>query len=105
MGLVIRQSFKSTLLTYVGVGLGALNLLFFFPRYLNPELIGLRELLLGVALSLSIFTQLGMQSAMSRFFPYFQDEQRQHNGFLLFTLGVVTLGLLGFGGVFWSLQG
>ena len=46
MGLVIRQSFKSTLLTYVGVGLGALNLLFFFPRYLNPELIGLRELLL-----------------------------------------------------------
>ncbi|NBY30640.1 MAG: hypothetical protein EBQ67_07455 [Sphingobacteriia bacterium] len=105
MGLVIRQSFKSTLLTYVGVGLGALNLLFFFPRYLNPELIGLRELLLGVALSLSIFTQLGMQSAMSRFFPYFQDEQRQHNGFLLFTLGVVTLGLLGFGGVFWGLQG
>ena len=105
MGLVIRQSFKSTLLTYVGVGLGALNLLFFFPRYLNPELIGLRELLLGVALSLSIFTQLGMQSAMSRFFPYFQDEQRQHNGFLLFTLGVVTLGLMGFGGLFLGLQG
>ncbi len=105
MGLVIRQSFKSTLLTYVGVGLGALNLLFFFPRYLNPELIGLRELLLGVALSLSIFTQLGMQSAMSRFFPYFQDHPRQHNGFLLFTLGVVALGLLGFGGLFVGFQG
>jgi O-antigen/teichoic acid export membrane protein len=105
VGLVIRQSIKSTLLTYIGVGLGALNLLFFFPRYLNPELIGLRELLLGVALSLSIFTQLGMQSAMSRFFPYFQDDQRQHNGFLLFTLGVVALGLLGFGGLFVGLQG
>jgi len=105
VGLIIRQSIKSTLLTYVGVGLGILNLLFFFPRYLNPELIGLRELLLGVALSLSIFTQLGMQSAMSRFFPYFQDTERQHNGFLLFTLGVVALGLLGFGGLFLGLQG
>jgi O-antigen/teichoic acid export membrane protein len=104
VGLVIRQSLKSTLLTYFGVGIGALNLLYFFPRYLNPELIGLRELLLGVALSLSIFTQLGMQSAMSRFFPYFQDSARQHNGFLLFTLGVVALGLLAFGGLFRGLQ-
>lgn len=104
MGLVVRQSFKSTLVTYVGVALGALNLLYFFPRYLNPELIGLRELLLGVALSLSIFTQLGLQSAMSRFFPYFQDDQRQHNGFLLFSLGVGAVGFLLFGGLFWALK-
>lgn len=104
MGLVVRQSFKSTLVTYVGVALGALNLLYFFPRYLNPELIGIRELLLGVALSLSIFTQLGLQSAMSRFFPYFQDEQRQHNGFLLFSLGVGAVGFLIFGGLFWFLR-
>lgn len=105
MGLVVRQSFKSTLVTYVGVALGALNLLYFFPRYLNPELIGIRELLLGVAMSLSIFTQLGLQSAMSRFFPYFQDEQRQHNGFLLFSLGVGAVGLLIFGGLFWAFKG
>lgn len=104
MGLVVRQSFKSTLVTYVGVALGALNLLYFFPRYLNPELIGIRELLLGVAMSLSIFTQLGLQSAMSRFFPYFQDEQRQHNGFLLFSFGVGTVGLLIFGGLFWAFK-
>jgi len=104
VGLVVRQSFKSTLVTYVGVALGALNLLYFFPRYLNPELIGIRELLLGVALSLSIFTQLGLQSAMSRFFPYFQDEQRQHNGFLLFSLGVGAVGFLIFGGLFWFLR-
>ena len=104
MGLVVRQSFKSTLVTYVGVALGALNLLYFFPRYLNPELIGIRELLLGVALSLSIFTQLGLQSAMSRFFPYFQDEEREHNGFLLFSLGVGSVGFLLFGGLFWAMR-
>ena len=104
MGLVVRQSFKSTLVTYVGVALGALNLLYFFPRYLNPELIGIRELLLGVALSLSIFTQLGLQSAMSRFFPYFQDEEREHNGFLLFSLVVGSVGFLLFGGLFWAMR-
>jgi O-antigen/teichoic acid export membrane protein len=81
-----------------------LNLLYFFPRYLNPELIGIRELLLGVALSLSIFTQLGLQSAMSRFFPYFQDEEREHNGFLLFSLGVGSVGFLLFGGLFWAMR-
>ena len=104
MGLVVRQSFKSTLVTYVGGALGALNLLYFFPRYLNPELIGIRELLLGVALSLSIFTQLGLQSAMSRFFPYFQDEEREHNGFLLFSLAVGSVGFLLFGGLFWAMR-
>lgn len=100
VGLVIRQSLKATVVTYLGVGLGALNLLYFFPRYLQPELIGLRELLLGVALSLSILTQLGLQSAMSRFFPYFQDPKRQHNGFLLFSLGVAAFGFAVFGGLF-----
>jgi len=41
---------------------------------------------------------------MSRFFPYFQDEEREHNGFLLFSLGVGSVGFLLFGGLFWAMR-
>ncbi|MDP2188250.1 MAG: oligosaccharide flippase family protein [Sphingobacteriaceae bacterium] len=104
MGVIIRQGFKATAVTYFGVALGALNLLFFFPKFLSAEEIGLREIIISVAMSLSIFTQLGLQSAMGRFFPYFKDESRQHNGYLLFCLGMAATGLLVFGGLFYLLR-
>lgn len=104
MGVIIRQGFKATAVTYFGVALGAINLLFFFPEFLTAEEIGLREIIISVAMSLSIFTQLGLQSAMGRFFPYFKDEHRQHNGYLLFCLGMAAAGLFVFGGLFHLLR-
>ncbi|MFN3530586.1 MAG: oligosaccharide flippase family protein [Bacteroidia bacterium] len=104
MGVVIRQSFKSTVVTYVGVLLGAANLLYFFTAYLDPDEIGLRDVLLSVAMSLSIFTSLGLHSSMARFFPYFKDEQRQHNGYLLLCILIGGSGLLLFGGLFYLLR-
>lgn len=100
MGVIIRQSFKSTLVTYFGVALGAINLLYFFPKFLTAEEIGLRDLVVSIATSLSFFTHLGLHSSMLRFFPYFKDESRQHNGFLLFCLLLATAGLLLFGSLF-----
>jgi O-antigen/teichoic acid export membrane protein len=104
MGVIIRQGFKATAVTYFGVALGAVNLLFLFPEFLTPEEIALRDLIIGVAMSLLIFMQLGLHSAMGRFFPYFKDETRQHNGFLLFCLTVVGAGFVIFGGLFYLLR-
>lgn len=104
MGVIIRQGFKATAVTYFGVALGAINLLFFFPEFLTPEEIGLRDIIVGVSMSLLIFMQLGLHSAMGRFFPYFKDENRQHNGFLLFCLAAVGAGFVIFGGLFHLLR-
>lgn len=98
MGVIIRQGFKSTVVSYAGVALGAFNLLYLFPKYLQPVEIGLREVLLGAAMAFSFFAQLGMTNILARFFPYFEDKDRQHNGFLLLMLLVS-----GFGFVLFSL--
>lgn len=94
MGIIIRQGFKSTVVSYVGVALGAFNLLYLFPKILTPEEIGLREILLGASLAMSFFAQLGMTTIMARFFPYFEDKSRQHNGFLLLMLLISSFGFL-----------
>jgi len=94
MGIIIRQGFKSTVVSYLGVALGAFNLLYLFPKILTPEEIGLREILLGASLAMSFFAQLGMTTIMARFFPYFEDKSKQHNGFLLLMLLISGFGFL-----------
>jgi O-antigen/teichoic acid export membrane protein len=91
MGVVIRQGFKFTVVTYVGVALGALNILVLFPGLLDSSEIGLRELLIGMSLGLAYFAQLAMNNVMVRFYPWFKDESRQDNGLLLLSL-LISLG-------------
>lgn len=94
MGVIIRQGFKSTVVSYTGVLIGALNQLVLATEFLTPEEIGLREVLLSSAMGLTIVAQLGIQYVMSRYFVYFEDDQRQHNGFLVLSLLVGLVGTL-----------
>lgn len=94
MGVIVRQGFKSTLVSYVGVIIGAFNQLVLAPQYLTATEIGLRELLLSTAMALTIVAQLSIQHVMSRFFTYFEEEAKQHNGFLIFCLSVAFMGIL-----------
>lgn len=93
MGVVIRRSFNATLVGYVGFLLGAFNQVILFPAWLTPSQLGIKEVLLSAALFVSMFSQFGVHFIMARFFPYFEDRAKQHNGFLLFCL---LLGAVGF---------
>jgi O-antigen/teichoic acid export membrane protein len=81
MGVVIRQSFKATLVSYVGACIGALLVIFIYPESLTPEQIGLTRILAEASLFFSSFALLGTNSMAIKFFPYFKDEKRNHNGF------------------------
>jgi len=94
MGIVIRRSLNATLVGYLGFLLGAFNQIILFPAWLTPAQLGIKDVLLSSALFISMFSQFGVHFIMARFFPYFEDRQRQHNGFLLFCLALGTLGFL-----------
>lgn len=90
---MIRRSLNATLVGYVGFLLGAFNQVILFPAWLTPSQLGIKEVLLSSALFVSMFSQFGVHFIMARFFPYFEDRHKQHNGFLLFCL---LLGAIGF---------
>ena len=94
MGVVVRQSFKATVASYIGVAIGAFNLLILFTAFLKPEEIGLRDVMLGAGLWFATFSQLGIASVTIRFFPYFENDKEKHNGFLVLLL---IAPLIGFG--------
>ena len=93
MGIVIRQSIKTTIVTYIGFAIGYVNTLFLFPLVLSKEQIGLTRLLISVSFLFATFASLGAGNIPNKFFPYFKDEKKQHNGILSF---ILSIGLMGF---------
>lgn len=93
MGIVIRQSIKTTGISYIGFAIGYLNTLLLFPLVLTKEQIGLTRLLISVSFLFATFASLGAGNIPTKFFPYFRDESKQHNGILPL---ILSLGLFGF---------
>ncbi|MDR3180986.1 MAG: oligosaccharide flippase family protein [Prevotellaceae bacterium] len=94
MGIVIRQSIKGTVITYVGAFIGFLTTMFVVTKFLSPEDIGLTKVILEAGTMFAIFAQLGATSSAMRFFPYFKDEKKKHNGFFFYMLLVPFAGCL-----------
>ncbi len=94
MGIVVRQSAKTVFLTYLGIGVGIINTLWLFPYVLTEEQIGLVRTLINVALLFSTFASLGAGNIPTKFFPYFKDIKKSHNGFLFFLLVTGVTGFL-----------
>ncbi len=93
MGVVIRQSFKATVVSYAGACIGALLVVFIYPMSLTPEQIGLTRVLTEASLFFSSFALLGTNSMAIKFFPYFKNDAKKNNGF---TFIITFFPLIGF---------
>ncbi|MBX2972227.1 MAG: hypothetical protein KF797_03925, partial [Flavobacteriales bacterium] len=82
MGIIARQAVRNTILTYVGIGLGFLNVVLLYPKVLDSAEFGLTRLLLSVCIITAQVAQLGAESTVVRYFGYFRDPQRGHRGLL-----------------------
>ncbi|MCD7930139.1 MAG: oligosaccharide flippase family protein [Tannerellaceae bacterium] len=92
MGVIIRQSVKGTIINYIGAFLGFLITFFVQTHFLKPEEIGLLGVIYEAAFLLSTLCLLGTGSSAIRFFPYFKDEEKKHNGFFFYMLMVPLIG-------------
>lgn len=94
MGIVIRQSIKASVVNYIGAFIGFLTMMFVVTKFLSPEDIGLRSVIYEAALLFATLAQLGTTSSIIRFFPYFRNEEKQHNGFFFYILILPVIGCL-----------
>ncbi|WP_436517192.1 hypothetical protein [Ekhidna sp. To15] len=76
MGVVIKQSFWSTVIAYLGVLVGFANTLYLRPEYFDLDEIGLFGIITANAMMISPFTTFGMASSYLKFFPLFQEKDR-----------------------------
>ena len=74
MGVVIRQSFISSALTYVGAVVGFFNILWLYPKFFNGlDEIGLFRVITDTAILLVPFAQMGLSTTLVKFFPHFKN--------------------------------
>lgn len=91
MGKIVKQSFLTTVSSYIGVVIGYINMLWLLPYALSPEEIGIFRTIQDMGLLLVPFAQLGLGHGITRFYPRVKDKQFAFFSFSLF------LTLIGFG--------
>src|SRR5699024_9501591 len=94
LGLIIRQSIKNTLISYVGIALGFVSTILLFPRILTPDEYGLTRLLFSIALVCSQFAHLGVRNIIIRFFTYFSHSEASRGRFFSFALAISLVGFI-----------
>lgn len=85
MGIVLNQSFKNTVTTYFGFGLGAINTLFLYTNFLTDQYYGLVAFLLSAANIMMPFMTFGVHNAIVKFYSTFKTKN-SINSFLTMML-------------------
>ncbi len=94
MGVVKRQGIKQSIVTYVGMAIGAVNLLWLYPLALSKAQIGITKFVLDTAVLVSPFLFWGGAELIVRFFPKFKSDGQWHRGYLVFLHLIFGIGLL-----------
>ena len=99
MGIIIRQSITATILTYLGVIIGYVNILVLFPKYMSPEEVGLTRTIQDAAMLMVPFVQLGISQLILKYFPQYNGKTF-YGEFVSLIFGLFSIATLLFSIVF-----
>ncbi|WP_119080421.1 lipopolysaccharide biosynthesis protein [Chitinophaga alhagiae] len=101
MGIIRKQSLRSSVVTYIGFAIGALNAVL-FNKFVPAEVYGLTRIFFSSSLIFYAFASFGTATLLNKFYPYYRDylplKQRDlfgivlivsMVGFLLVTAGTI----------------
>lgn len=95
MGIIRSQSIKSTIITYIGFSIGAINTIFVVPHVLSNAQFGLITLYVAIAAQMVAVGSFGIGVVINKFLPYYRAHlQPKKNDLTTITLVIGTLGLL-----------
>lgn len=86
MGVVKREGIKQSIVNYIATAIGTVNVLYIYPKLLDPKDLGLFQFLNNTAMLLVPFSLFGIHSLVVKFFPKFEDPNKNHNNMLSFLL-------------------
>ncbi len=105
MGIIQRQGLINSVISYTGLLLGAISLLFIQPHFLSKEEIGLTRVLFSFSSLIATFMPLGMNVITLKFFPHFRNHEKGHYGFFGLMLVLPIIGFLLFGSILFLMKG
>ncbi len=99
MGIVKNQSFKNTITTYAGFGIGAINTLFLYTNFMSDTYYGLIAFILSTANIMMPLMAFGTQNTLIKFYSSYKT-RNSINSFLTLMLFlplllIIPIGLIG----------
>ena len=105
MGIVIRQTIYSTFFSYIGVAIGYVNVLWWFPYVLTPQQIGLYRVMHDLAILCLPFAQFSFNESIIKFLPNFTNQPQEKSAFMGFVVVLVSCIYILFTLLFFILRG
>ena len=93
MGIIQKQALRTTLLSYLGIGIGTLNRAVLFVICFTTEQIGLVNLIVATGLLFAQMANFGSIASILKFFPYFKNNEKRHYGFITLMFMYVFIGI------------
>ncbi len=94
MGIIQKQGARSSVFLMIGFVIGAINLLFLFPKVFTQEEIGLTRALIDAGTVLSVLATLGTIPVIYKFYPYYRSHARGKSDLAFFTGLICLLGFI-----------
>ncbi|HLA56271.1 MAG TPA: oligosaccharide flippase family protein [Flavobacterium sp.] len=85
MGIVIKQSIRNTVITYIGFAIGAANALFMYTNFLGKTYYGLTAFLLSSANIMMPLMAFGVHNTLVKFYSGYKTE-KEKSEFLSFMM-------------------
>ena len=100
MGIVLNQSLKNTIITYIGFAIGGINTIYLYPVFLGATYYALTNYILSSANVIMPLFAIGMQNTLVKFYSQYQTNE-ERSRFLSFTvlfplLLIIPMFLVGF---------
>jgi O-antigen/teichoic acid export membrane protein len=105
LGVIVKQATYSTIFSYVGALLGFLNVTILMNRWFTTEELGLREIILNIAVIFAQLASLGTTNSLVKFFPFFNRTSNKDNGLLTIGAFISLVGFLVFAIILFIFKG
>ena len=93
MGVIARQTIKSSSIGYMAAVIGVVNTFFVYTLCFDEAELGRFRYVQEMGIVLASIFSLGITNVVVRFFPEFRDKDNHHNGFLGFVIFVLFAGV------------
>jgi O-antigen/teichoic acid export membrane protein len=94
MGIVKKQVYKNTILSYGGMVVAYVNTVLLFPFFTNAAQYGFYNLVVSVSVLYSLLASMGVPSIIAKYFPFYRTDDKKHNGFLHWVAGLSLAGFV-----------
>lgn len=95
MGIVKKQAYKNTFVSYAGMAIAYVNTVLLFPMATTSTAqYGFYNLVISVSVLYSLVSSMGGPSIIAKYFPFYRTDDRKHNGFIFWIAGLALAGFI-----------